>query len=169
MAGGGRISLLIESPLTTLAHAMLQLEPDVKKQINKATKAAATPIWQESTRAQTSSRLQVRLADSARVGVTAQNVFLRAGAIGVLSSGTPIDRIAKPIEFGANPATPVATRSRTGTPYTRRLGPAFGRPRRGGYVAHPAFREAVGRLASAWVQTARRSVHEFVEKAARNG
>lgn len=163
----GRISLLVDSPLRTVIAAMSGLDAEVRKQIQNATKAAGLPIWQESTRAQASTRMQVRLADSARVGVTARNVVLRAGAVGTLSSGAPLSRIAKAIEFGAHPDTPIKTRSRTGTPYTRRLGRGFRLPRSRGYVAHPAAAEsAIRRLASLLVQTTVRTVHEQIEKAA---
>ncbi|WP_460776014.1 hypothetical protein [Microbacterium sp. GXF7504] len=160
-----RISLLIDSPLATLMHAMRGLDADVKKRIGQHTKAEAQPIWTETTREQALTRLQSRLAESARVGVTAQNVFLRAGAVGRLSSGTAISTIAKPAEWGADPAKPVKTRSKRGTAYQRRLGPSFGAPRRSGHVAMPAARISIARIASLWIQTAIRTIHESIEKA----
>lgn len=162
MAGGGRISLLIESPLTTLAQAMLGLDGEVKRQIGAATKSAAEPIWRESVRANALTRLQTRLSDSARVGVTAQNVFLRAGGVGRLSSGTPIAEVTGGIEFGAAP-TSVVTVKRGGTTYTRRLGNTFGPPRSRGKVAYPAVRAGIPRFAALWIQTAARVVHELIE------
>lgn len=168
MAGNGRISLLVDSPLRTLAHVMRGLDSDVKREIGKHTKKAVLPIWSESTKAHATNRMQVRLADSAKVGVTAQNVFLRAG-VGRLSSGTALERIAKGVEFGASPDTKVRTRSAKGKPYTRRMGTAFRLPRRGGYVAHPAARDAIPRIASLWVQTAHRTIHEALDKVAGNG
>lgn len=159
-----RISLLIDSPLTVLMHAMRGLDADVRREIAAQTKAAAQPIWTEETRARALSRLQSRLADSARVGVTQQNVFLRAGAVGKLSSGTGISSVAHAIEWGANPDKHVATRSRKGTPYDRRLGSAFGAPRRAGHVAMPAASDSIPRFASLWAQTAIRTVHERVER-----
>ena len=160
----GSISLLVDSPLRTLAHAMRGLDTEVKKQIGAATKKAALPIWQETTRGQVTTRLQSRLADSARVGVTTQNVFLRAGTTGVSRIKTRRGVLAKAIEFGASPDSTVQTRSRRGTPYKRRMGRGFGLPRRRGYVAHPAAAESISRFASLWVQTARRTIHETVEK-----
>lgn len=169
MRGSGRISLLVDgSPLATLAHVMSGLEREVKKEINAATKKAALPIWSEGTHAHAQTRLQVRLADSSRVGVTADNVFLRAGNVGVLSSGTPIDTLAEPIEFGANPERPVATRSRKGTEYKRRLGGAFRTPMRGGRVVFPASRDSISRVARLWIQTTLRTMHEQLD-AAGNG
>ncbi len=165
MAGSGRISLLVDSPLRDLAFAMRELDTEVRRQIGAATKRAASPIWLESMRGHASDRMQVRLADSATVGVTVQNVFLRAGT-GRLSSGTPLADVAKAVEFGANPNRMVSVRTRKGTTYKRRLGSRFHLPRRGGYVAYPAARASIPRIASLWVQTAIRTVHETVEKVA---
>ncbi|TFV82042.1 hypothetical protein E4V99_14000 [Microbacterium sp. dk485] len=159
-----RISLLIDSPLAVLMHAMRGLDADVRKQIAQHTKGNAEPIWKDTTREQAGTRLQSRLAQSARVGVTQQNVFLRAGAVGRLSSGTAISDLAQAIEWGANPGKTVTTRSRKGTAYKRRLGPTFGAPRRSGHVAHPAAKVSVSRIASLWVQTAYRTIHEAIEK-----
>lgn len=168
MATGGRISLLIDSPLRTLAHAMREWEPETKRQIGKATKSAALPIWRESTRAQAFTRMQARLAESATVSVTAQNVFLRVGSKGTLSSGTPLKVLAKAIEFGADPETVIHVTSPKGKSYKRKLGRRFRLPRSRGYVAHPAAADgAIRRIASLWVQTAIRTLHEQVERASR--
>lgn len=163
--GAGRISFLIDSPLRDLAHAMRELEPDVKKQIGAHTKAAAQPIWEDELRDRPVTRLQTRaLADTAKVGVTAQNVFLRAGHVGKLSSGTPVQLISRAAEFGSNPGRPVQSKSSRGKQYERKLGGAFGTQARGGNVVHPAARESIPRFASLWVQTAIRCIHELLEK-----
>lgn len=159
----GSISLLIESPLSTLIQAMSGLDKEVRTQIGRHTKAAAQPIWAESTRSQVSTRLQTRLADSARVGVTTRNVFLRVGGTGKIGA-VPLSTLARAIEHGAAPNTIVNTKSRKGTPYKRRMGAGFRLPRTRGYVAYPASSEAIPRIASLWVQTAVRTVHEAVEK-----
>jgi hypothetical protein len=166
MAGVGRISvLLIDSPIRTLLAALRGLDADVKREIGKRTRGPAEAIWREEMMGRTGTRMESRLAQSARVGVTAQNVFFRAGAVGKLSSGTPIQDIAKAVEFGANPDKRVTTRSRKGKTYTRRMGTRFRLPRRGGYIAFPASAEAILRVGSLWVQTARRTIHETIERA----
>ncbi len=164
MAGSGRISLLVDSPLRTLAHAMNGLDTEVRRQIGAATKAAAQPIWLESARGHATDRMQVRLADSATVGVTTQNVFLRAGSKGALSSGTPVSRVAHAIAFGANPNKMVKVNPRNAAAYQRRMGTRFRLPRRGGYVIYPAARDSIPRFARLWVQTAHRTIHETIEK-----
>jgi hypothetical protein len=166
--GSGRISLLIDSPLRTLAHLMRGLDSEVKREINVHTKTSATPIWAESTRGQVVDRLQTRvLADTARVGVTSQNVFLRSGGVGTLSSGTPVSVIARAVEFGADPNAAIVSRTKAGKTYKRRRGRQFNLPRARGYVVHPAARESISRLASLWVQTAVRTIHESIEKVTR--
>lgn len=160
----GSISFLLDSPLRTLMHAMREVDGDMRTQIGRHTKAAAQPIWTEATRAQVGTRLQIRLADSARVGVTTRNVFLRAGGTGRIGK-TPMSRLALAIEFGAYPDTIVESRSRKGKPYKRRMGGGFRLPRARGYVAYPASSEAIPRLASLWVQTAIRTIHEGIERA----
>lgn len=137
---------------------------EVRKEVGVHTKRAAEPIWFEETRGRADSRLQQRaLVDSARVGVTARNVFLRSGSVGKLSSGTPVSVVSSAAEFGANPSKRVATTSKKGKAYTRRLGNVFGSPRRGGHVVYPAARESIPRFASLWIQTARRTLFDALE------
>jgi hypothetical protein len=164
MAGQGRISLLVDSPLRDMLLAARALPAEVRKEINTQTKRAAEPIWFDETRGRASTRLQQRaLVNSARVGVTARNVFLRAGSVGKLSSGTPVSVVAKAAEYGANPSKPVMQRSRKGKKYTRRMGNAFGAPRRGGHVFNPAAQDSIPRFASLWVQTAVRTALDALE------
>lgn len=159
----GSISFLIDSPLQTLARSMQGLDKDVRVQIGRHTKAAAQPIWAEATRSQVMTRMQARLAQSARVGVTTRNVLLRAGGSGRIGN-TPISKIARGIEHGASPNRMISTTSRKGTPYQRKLGGGFRLPRRRGYVAYPAASESIPRFASLWVQTAIRTIHESIER-----
>jgi hypothetical protein len=164
MTSSGRNSLLVDSPLRTLAHAMNGLDTEVRRQIGQQTKAAAQPIWLETTRAHATDRMQVRLADSATVGVTTQNVFLRAGTKGALSSGTPVAQVAHAIAFGANPNKMVKVAPRNAAPYQRRMGTRFRPPRRGGYVIYPAAHDSIPRFASLWVQTTHRTIHDTIEQ-----
>lgn len=162
----GSISLLVDSPLRTLAFAMREVPKETQKHIQIQTRDAALPIWQEETRARATTRLEQRaLVNSARVGVTARNVFLRSGAIGKLSSGTPVKLVAHAAEFGMSRSRKIATKSRKGTAYKRSAGTTFRTPRRGGYVVFPASSASITRFASLWVQTAARAIHEAAEKA----
>lgn len=161
----GSISLLIDSPLRDLALAMRGIDADIKREIGRATKGAARAIWQDETRGRAVTRIQQRvLVNSAEVSVTARNVTLRAGGKGKLSDGTPVTRLVGASEFGMSADRRVATRSRKGKEYVRRAGNAFGPNRRAGNVAYPAATDAIPRVASLWVQTARRTIYEALEK-----
>lgn len=160
----GRISLSIDSPLRTMLIGARSAPAEVQKQIAAYTKSEAQPIWFEETRDRAVTRLQQKvLVDSARVGVTQRNVFLRSGAVGSLRSGTPVADIAKPAEFGMYADKEITTRSRKGKTYTRRGGSAFLGPRRGGYVFWPAVAVAALRIASLWVQTGVRTLLDKLE------
>lgn len=160
----GRISLLIDSPLRTMLIAARSVTADVNKEIASRTKAAGQPIWFEEVREGAKTRRQQRvLVDSARVGATQRNVFLRSGGVGTLRSGTPVSDLASVEEFGANPNKLISTRSRAGTLYTRRAGSSFPAPRRGGHVVYPAASRSILRFASLWIQTATRTLLDKLE------
>lgn len=160
--GGGSISLLIDSPLRDLALALRAVGPEVRSQINSATKSAAQPIWTDETRARGVTKLKDKaLVQTARVGVTSRNVLLRSG--GLRFPGRSGDRITGAAEFGGGANKVITSRSSKGKTYTRRLGAAFDVPYRNGSVVYPAAAESIPRFASLWVQTARRSIHEAIE------
>ena len=160
----GRISLLVDSPLRDLALAYKKVPTELRKQINKQTKSEAEPIWKQETAQQALSRIQHKvLVDSARVGVTNRNVFLRSGAVGKLRDGTPVERLATAAEFGRPSAAPIKSKSKTGKAYTRTTGPLFGPRNRKGNVVYPAARESIPRFASLWIQTTLRTLHEAGE------
>ncbi|WP_454137256.1 hypothetical protein [Microbacterium paulum] len=160
----GRISLLVDSPLRDMLLAARELPTEVRKEIAVQTKKAAEPIWFEETRDRAGTRLQQRaLVNSARVGVTQRNVFLRSGSVGKTSKGTPVSVLAKGAEYGGNPDRRITQRSRKGKRYTRRMSGVFSAPRRGGYVFNPAVRDSTPRFQSLWVQTATRTALDHLE------
>jgi len=164
----GRISLLVSRDLQALVQAAGSLDREVRARLRAHTKAEATPIWSDEITHRTGTRLQTRvLVDSARVAVSDTNVTLKSAQVGKLRSGTPRPVLAAGAEFGANPNKQIKQRSRKGKVYSRRLGNAFGAPRRGGNVFFPAFRQAVPRVASLWMQTTIRTVAETFEKVSR--
>ncbi len=164
MRGAGSISLLIDSPLQTLARSLRAVGPETRKQINAATKAAANPIWKDETAGRAVTRMQqTGLVSTASVGVSSRNVTLRAGGL-TFKGGRSADRITGALEFGGGADKVITSRSRKGKAYRRRLGPAFGPPYRNGRVVYPAARDSIPRFASLWVQTARRTIHEAIEE-----
>lgn len=146
-----------------LTQAVRQMEPEMRKQIRAHTRPVAEPVWREAVLGNTTTRLEVRtLADTSRVAVTDQNVMLRSATVGKVGK-VPASVLAAGAEFGADPNKQIKS-SRKGTPYTRRRGAQFRRPRRGGYVVYPAAREVIPRIASLWIQTAIRTMHEVLEQ-----
>lgn len=159
MAMQGRISLLVDSPLRDLAIAYRVMPGEARKQINRATKTDGGPIWKTETAERATTKLQQRvLVDTAKVGVTNRNVFLRSG-------GGKLSELITATEFGRPAAAPIKTRSKRGKPYTRTTGNLFGNRDRRGKVVHPAARASISRFASLWIQTAIRTLHEAGEKA----
>ena len=163
MAGSrSGISLLIDSPLRDLAIVMRTLPTSVKREVGKATKVAARPIWSDVIKEFGRTRLQqAALVKTAQVGVNARaGVLLKAGGKGRLKSGTPIAQVTKIAAYGSNPNREVKQRSRSGKVYTRKIGHGFPR----GAVVHEAAGAALPRIASLYVQTTVRTVHEALEK-----
>lgn len=169
MTGTGRISFLISKELQTLGFAIKQADKEVTAEIRKQTRLVVEPVWKEAVRANVSNRLQTRtLGDTAKAAVSDQNVFLRSASAGKLSSGVPVSQIAFGVEFGANRNTTRTVVSRKGKSYTRHTKRQLMFPRRRGYVVFPAAREVIPRIASLWVATAVRTLHESFEKGGAN-
>lgn len=160
----GRISLLVDSPLRNVLVALRAVPAEARKHVTAFMRSNAEPIWIEETRDRATTRLQQRaLVNTARVGVATRNIYLRSGGVGKLSSGTAIPAVAFPAEFGANPDKVITQRSRKGKTYKRRLGNAFGAPRRDGNVVYRAAREAIPRIASVAIQSARRALFDALD------
>lgn len=154
----GRISLLVDSPLRDLAIVYRVVPADVRKQINRATKAEAQPIWKTETAERATTRIQQRtLVDTAKVGVTNRNVLLRSG-------GGKYAALKSAAEFGRAATAPIKSRSKRGKAYTRTTGSLFGDRDQRGKVVFPAARDSISRFASLWIQTSLRSLHEAGEK-----
>jgi len=160
----GRLSLKIDSPLRDMLIVLRNVPTDAGRTALKFARAEAQPIWKEETAGRALSRIQQRvLVDSSRVGSTSRNVFLRAGAVGRLSSGTPVDALKVAAEFGMNSDAPIVTTSRRGKVYTRRAGYMFGPRTRSGKVFFPAVREASARITSVIIQSFARALYDALE------
>ncbi len=156
--------------MRVLVEAVRGMDVEVRKQIRSQTKAKTAEVWQDALAHQTTTRLQNRvLVNSSRVSVTDQNVMLKSAQGGKLSSGVPVSQLAGPAEFGSAPSKTVTQSSGRGpkNTYSRRLGGAFGAPRRKGKVFFPAAHESISRIGALWIQTAYRTVAETFEKAGR--
>ena len=165
MAGSGRISLLVSDELATLVQAIRGLDREVRAQNRKHTKQIADPAWKEEVRGRVNTRIETRvLSDSARTAVSDSNIILKSGGVGKVSSGTLKSALNKGAEFGADPNKMTEYKSRAGNTFTRRAGRKFKLMRRNGYVVYPAARAIIPRMASLWVQTTVRTIHEVFEK-----
>lgn len=165
MPSSGRISLLVSHDLATLVQAARGLDREVAGQIRKHTRPVAEPVWQEAVRGNVTNRMQTRiLGDTARVSVSDQNVILKSAVVGKMADGTPKSKLASGTEFGADRAFTRTVVSKNGKSYKRHTKAQFRLPRRGGYVVFPAASTVIPRIASLWVQTAVRTVHEVFEK-----
>lgn len=154
----GRISLLVDSPLRDLALIYRTVPSEIKRQNNRALKSEAQPIWKSETAERATTRIQQRsLVDTAKVGVTNRNVFLRAG-------GGKLSALQGAAEFGRPEAAPIKSRSKRGKPYERKTGALFGPRDKRGKVVFPSARDSIKRFASLQIQTTLRTLHEAAEK-----
>lgn len=164
-----RISVYSSRELQALIVRLKGTDRETRKQIRQATKLAAGPIWTSALAEQLSTRVEATvLAKTGRVKVSDQNITLTAASIGrPLSGGLQPKRDYHVIEFGAERDELVTyeARSRKGRTFAvKRHTRRQLRPRkRTGYVVYPAAADAIPRLASLWVQTAMRTLHELVE------
>jgi hypothetical protein len=168
-----RISIFSSKELQAVLLAMRSLDKDLAKQLRQQTKAVVGPEWTKAVRENAQTRLEQRvLADTARVAVSNQNITLKSAGVGRrLSGGLLPKESAYAIEFGADRFAPGQGRtyqstSKRGNKYTIHNRNTVGqlRPRnKKGYVVYPAIAEVVPRIASLWVQTVMRGVHEAFE------
>lgn len=164
-----RISAFVSPELQALLTRITQLEPETRKELRKATKGAALPIWTESVNANLTTRAEgIAFGKTARVAVTDRGVRLQAARVGkALSGGLNVKSQWHALEFGAERETvrTVDMRSRKGTQYTarRHTQRQLRARRKSGYVVFPAVAEAIPRVLSLWLQTVQRTGHEQLE------
>jgi hypothetical protein len=164
-----RISVYSSRELQGLIARLKTTDRETRKQIRQATKTDALPIWSESVLAHVETRLEARvLGATARVKASDQNVTLTAATVGRKLSGGLDPKIDwHVVEFGADrdsvtgyeATSPRGTRFPVKRHTRRQLRPR--NPK--GYVVYPAAAEAIPRIASLWVQTVVRTLHEIVE------
>jgi len=159
------ISVFASEELQAVVLSVKKLPADVRKQIRQQTSRVAKTIWtEEVTRsgAGAGALANQTLVRTATVQVRDNRITLIAGGKGSLIRSAPT--LAKAAEFGANteyfgPAT--STKGKRYKRHTQRQLPKFA-PR--GRVVYPAASRAIPRVASLWVQTFVRSIHEAFER-----
>ena len=161
---------VFESPhIQGVILALRGMEKELAAQMRKATRSVAETEWRAILAHETDTMLENRvIVASARVSVTNTQVTLKAGQLTKkLSGGAPIFTMMPGTEWGTIPTRPVRSTSKKGKPYKRALGPVFKRRNKQGYVFGPAAAHAIPRIASLWVQTVVRTLHEAIEKGTR--
>lgn len=164
-----RISVYSSRELQGLIARLKTADRETRKAIRQATRTAALPIWQESLRGHATTRLEVRvLVNTGRVRLSDQNVTLTSATIGRRLSGGLDPKVDyHEVEFGAVDREKYRRyeASRNGRYYwvKRRTLRQFKERQTTGHVVYPAAAAAIPRLASLWVQTAVRTMHEVIE------
>lgn len=160
-----RLDVTNSRELQAVLLAVRQAPAELQKQIRQHTKAISDPEWRKAVTEQADTRLQHRiLAETTRTTPSNQNIRLAsAGSAKRLSGGLSPSKNGKVVEFGANPARTVEQRSRSGKRYKRRMGNAFGPLTRKGNAVYPAAARMIPRIASLWVQTVVRTLHDALE------
>jgi hypothetical protein len=164
-----RINVNSSKALQATILALKGMPAELSKQTRKAIKSVSDDEWSEAVRGNVTTRLETRvLSDTARVAVTNQNVTLKSATVGKsLSRGFKPSQLAKSVEFGASRDTVkkyTATSSR-GKKFsvTRHTTRQFKGVSRTGYVVYRAATRIIPRIASLYVQTTVRALHEAFE------
>lgn len=164
-----RISVWNSKELQAALSALNVLDRDTLGHIRRETKAMAQSEWKEAVAATADTRLEQRvLASTARATASNQNVTLKSAHIGrSLSGGAKPSEIYHAVEFGASQSKVETYQRRSkngGTHQVKRHTTRQLRPRnRKGYAVYPAAAQIIPRLASLWVQTITRGIHEAFE------
>jgi len=143
----------------------------VQANIKKYAAQDIVPAWQEELAQQGADALQQRLlVGTGRASVTNSTINLRSGGINATVSGglstNPNKGDAysyRGAEFGANRFLVREIRSPKGRPEKRHTQRQFKQFNKDGYVVYPAARKVIPRIASLWVATVVRTLHDAVE------
>jgi hypothetical protein len=167
---GLRISVFGSEEIQAVLLTMRALPRDLAKELRKQTRTVVFPEWKKAVAENASSMFESRvLVQTARATVTDRNVTLTSATVGrPLSGGLNPKTMYHAAEFGADQGqeTTYGARSRRGKQFqvtrhtTRQLRPR----KRSGYVVYPAAAEIIPRIASLWVQTIARGLHEAFER-----
>lgn len=153
-----RLDVRRSPSLTAAIQVMTTMPSEAAKEVRKYSKAVIVPEWKKAlTREASTATQEGRLAKPSTVYVTNRGVRLVAG------KGPWV----RQTEFGARRDEYVKYRrkskhgSHTVTRRTKRQFPWY---RQKGNVVYPSAENMIPRIASLWVQTIYRSVHEVIER-----
>lgn len=174
-----RISAHSSREIQATILAVKAVPRETRAQIRKHTKQMVEPEWSRAVSENATTLLEQRmLAKTARVAVSDRNVQLKSAQLSrpISRNGSdplrPVENWSS-IEFGADQGRTVSYRSnRTSREHGRRAHDVknrhttrqLRRPNSRGYVIYPAAADIIPRIASLWVQTAARTIHESFER-----
>lgn len=165
-----RISVYGSRELQAVLSAMRALDRDTKGHLRRETKRMAEAEWQRAVAEHANTKLEQRvLASTARAAASDRNVTLKSAAIGrSLSGGLKPSEHYAAVEFGSGNRgtyTTYTRRSRRGGTHKvkRRAANQLRNRNSNGYVVYPAAANIIPRIASLWVQTFVRGIHEAFE------
>lgn len=158
--------------LRATALAMRLVARDVRNDINRGTRQVMNPIWRDGVarKAQTAMDRAV-IAKGARIAAGNPPAAIAASSTRALSGGLVPAVSWSGFEFGANQSKVLTYQGRSprGKAYTMRRHTTHQLParNRSGRVAYAALADLGPRLASLWVQTVVRKIHDAAEKGQR--
>lgn len=165
-----QISVLTSSELRGTIAALKNADKEISKEIRSAVRTVSTPEWQGVVSGNRANPLQQRvLVDTAKVNVSNTNVTLTsANSSKRMRGGATPALLAKGAEFGTtsrDARTTYTGRSRKGKAYqvtrrTKRQMPDRSRT----WVVYKAAEKFIPRMASLYVQTTVRTLHEIIER-----
>lgn len=163
-----RISVYSSAELRAILSAARYIDRDTRAAIRKGTREHGRQVWQQELAQAADSRLEHRvLVQTGRVKASDRNITLTSATVGrKLRGGLLPSRDFGPVEFGADDErVTYSRRSPAGRDHrvTRNTRAQFKSRNPKGNVVYPAASRAIPRLASLWVQTAVRAIHEAFE------
>lgn len=165
-----RISVHVSPQLQLLILRLREVDRETKRQIRRATKTEAQPIWQEAVQGHVFTRVEsLVLGKTARVAVSDRNVTLTSARIGKpLSGGLNPKTDYHVVEFGASnreERVPYEATSKHGKRFIvkRRTRRQLRERNPKGYVVYAAAADAIPRLASLWWATAVRTLGDALD------
>lgn len=149
--------------------AMKLVERDARNSINRSMRSTMNPVWRRAVADRARTRLDQRVLNTGvRVAPGSPPVLYAAGSTRALPGGLVPANTFYAVEFGADQdtVTTYQRRSAKGTTHqvTRHTSRQLPARRRQGRVVYPAAAELGPRLASLYVQTIVRGIHEAAEK-----
>jgi hypothetical protein len=154
-----RLDVTKSAALSAAVAVMATMPREAAKAVRKYSKVVIQPEWRKGLAEHAPDRLfHDRLVTPSAAYISDRGVKLRAGRAG----GFP-----RETEFGAyrEDFTTYTRRKVKGgsTQVTRRTQRQFRHYTKQGHVVYPTARNLIPRIASLWVQTIYRSVHEVIE------